>query len=425
MSPARIAKPAAKTEWPSILQFSASALGLVFFWLTALGSFFVGVTSFFSGDGAAGVDMLLVSASAFWVGLLLLPSTGYSLSRLFKRPLPAFQIKDGLKKFTQGLLVTLLPVLLLCGTLTLNSNLGILLPPIHIAVASLTAGVLLWLGLRKLDLGSLQLHWGAFAAGLTAAPFLAITLEVLVGVFFVLLAVFYVTINPDLAASLLHLQQMMPTVQGDPEQLLPFMHDFLSDPVLLSLLLANFALFVPLIEELIKPIAVWALVWGRKLTPAQGFGLGALSGAGFALLENLFSGTSATGWPATATLRIGATAFHIATSALMGWALVRAKEERRYFGVFVVYAFNILMHAAWNGVVVLNALAAAGDAGLGGESFLPFDVPDSALLILLLVTVLSVSILYGMNRRLQASASAPVVTKAKTRATRTKTKTRS
>jgi RsiW-degrading membrane proteinase PrsW (M82 family) len=306
------------------------------------------------------------------------------------------------RKFAAGLLVSLLPTLLLCGALTLQNNLGILLSPIHVAVATLSVGLLLWIGVRDLPLGSPQLRWGAFASGLTAAPLIAITLEFLVGIFLGLLGIVYISVSPNLVQSLQHLQQVAPTLQQDPSRLLPFLHNFLADPIILTLIVGNFALFVPLIEELVKPIAVWAVIWGRKLTPAQGFGLGMLSGAGFALLENLFSGASAAAWPATSAIRIGATAFHLVTSGLMGWALVRAKEHGRYFAVFAVYAFNILLHSLWNGVVVLNTLASLGEATSGG-SFLPFEFPQSALLILLLIALLSVSILAIMNRRLQLS----------------------
>jgi hypothetical protein len=304
----------------------------------------------------------------------------------------------------------------------------LLLAPLHIAVASITTGFLLWLGIRNLDIGSPQLRWGALASGLTLAPLAAITLEVLTGIFLFVIASFYIAIRPELMQALVDLQRNAQFVQ-DPALLIQHLHVFLSDPLVLGLVLANFALFVPLIEELIKPIAVWAVIWGRQLTPAQGFGLGLLSGAGFALLENLFSGATTVGWAETASIRIGATAFHIVTSGLMGWALVRAKEQGRYLGVFAVYAFNILLHAAWNGVVVLTALAEFGGSGAGG--FLPFAVPDSATLILLFVTLLSVSILLMLNRRLQpAAAPAKAVparkrAAAKPRARRTPTKTRS
>lgn len=400
------AKASAKFEWPSFLQFAVSAFALVAFWTTALGTLFLALTGYFSGEISGALDLLLVAAGAFWVGVLLIPSSAYSLARLLGKQIPTFSLRENRRKLSTGFLFSMLPLLLLCGALMLERNLSLLLSPIHVAVASLTVGMLLWLGLHNLQLGSPQLRWGAFASGLTAAPFIAISLELVVGLGLAVLGIAYAAINPELMQSLLHLQQVAPQLQADPEQLLPLLHDFLADPIILSLIVANFALFVPLIEELIKPIAVWAVIWGRKLSPAQGFGLGLLSGAGFALIENLFSGASVAAWPATAAVRIGATAFHVVTSGLMGWALVRAKEQGRIFAVFAVYAFNILLHSLWNGVVILTSLGSLGSSGLGGN-FLPFDVPDSAPLILLFVALLSVSILIWMNRRLQPAVAVP------------------
>jgi RsiW-degrading membrane proteinase PrsW (M82 family) len=154
-------------------------------------------------------------------------------------------------------------------------------------------------------------------------------------------------------------------------------------------------LFVPLIEELAKPIAIWFLMWGRALTPAQGFGLGMLSGAGFALAENLFSGASITGWADTTFVRIGATAFHLATAGLMGWALVRARGQRRYLALAGIYVFNIFIHGLWNTIVVLGSVSPEA------TSSLPFQLPNLAGIVLVSITLLCIGIIIVMNKRMQ------------------------
>jgi hypothetical protein len=411
LSPARAKKSrASRFETASFLQFCASALGLMLFWTAAFGSLLAALGGFV-GATAGSADLLLVAVSAFWAGLLLLPSAAYSLARLTRLTVPTLQIEEKRRNLLFSFGFSLLPVILLIGALTLDSSLAVLLSPLHVIAASLSVGLMLWLALRELPLGSAQLRWGGLASGLTAAPLFAITLEIFAGAVLGALGLFYLSLQPGHLQALTNTLQTA-TAQGDLSQLEPILRSLLSDPVIISLITVNFALFVPLIEELIKPIAVWLLVWGRELTPAQGFGLGALSGAGFALFENLFSGASAAAWPTAAFIRIGATAFHIATSALMGWAIVRAKAESRYFGVFAVYAFNILLHSLWNGAIVLTTLSAP-EIGLGDS--LPFRATAAMPLILALVTLISIAILYVMNGRLGGRAQPAVRGKPPTR----------
>ena len=66
---------------------------------------------------------------------------------------------------------------------------------------------------------------------------------------------------------------------------------FFSDPIILLVALVAIAGVVPLLEELPKPLAVWVM-GGRKITPAEGFVLGAIAGGAFAVQETLLSALS-------------------------------------------------------------------------------------------------------------------------------------
>ncbi len=391
-----------------MLQFAGSAYGLVFFWTGALATVFYALYQYsLTPDQAdSSADILLTGAGMFWVGLLLIPPIVYGLARLLKKQVPKVKVAPPLQKFFFLLFVLGFPLAIIAGALLLERNYQFLLPPFHLVAATLSVGWLLWLAIRKLDLGSLQRRWGAFAAGLTAGPIVAVLLEFAAGLLLVITAIFYITLNPQLFEILQNLRGL----ESNPETSLSVLYRLLEDPVILGLVLANFSLFVPLIEELAKPMAVWILMWRTKLNPAQGFGLGMLSGAGFALFENLFS-AGVTEWTSTTLVRIGATAFHLATAGLMGWALVSAKNEKRYMRLIGVYIFNIILHALWNGTVVINSLSSLDTSA--PVELLPFQLPIISSFILLLITAVSISILAVMNKRLrlQPGSVTPIVRK--------------
>jgi RsiW-degrading membrane proteinase PrsW (M82 family) len=116
------------------------------------------------------------------------------------------------------------------------------------------------------------------------------------------------------------------------------------------------AVIVPLIEELIKPVGVWLLA-GRRLTPAEGFAIGALSGAGYALVESLFLGSGGQEWAFVVLARLGTSAVHILTAGLMGWALVTAWTQSRYIRLAAIYLLAVLIHGLWNGLTIASVFA--------------------------------------------------------------------
>jgi hypothetical protein len=155
-----------------------------------------------------------------------------------------------------------------------------------------------------------------------------------------------------------------------------------------------------LIEEAFKPIGVWLLA-GRSLTPAQGLAAGVLSGAGYALFESLFLGSSGSDWIAVVVARIGTSVIHIFTAALTGWALASAWGQGRYGRLAGAYLVAVLTHAAWNGVALLDVFKNLANAGLGQQASLTrlFSTLGTASPYVLLVLALAVfSALVMLNR---------------------------
>jgi RsiW-degrading membrane proteinase PrsW (M82 family) len=87
--------------------------------------------------------------------------------------------------------------------------------------------------------------------------------------------------------------------------------------------------------------------------------LGALCGAGFALLEGTLavSGGSqmlGVGLAARATSSL----MHITASGLMGWGIASARLEKRYGRLAGVYLLSVSIHGLWNGSVILSVFGA-------------------------------------------------------------------
>jgi hypothetical protein len=390
-------KKKTKTDWISILQFGGSSVALAFYWTGALGSAIYGLYQIALYSDPTAIDLFLTSAALFWAGLLLLPSAAYSLARLAKRPLRQFGVGGA------GLVPALLlifVVVLVAGHVSAVAGgaAWFALPPLHVLAASLPMVGFAWLGIRKLKINSAQTLTGGFASGLTLAPTLAITLEILAAILLFFLFVFLIALNPDLANALESLQADLERFQNDPEQILQTLSELLNQPAILTLVLIFFSVAVPLVEEIAKPAAVWLLMWSRPLRPSEGFAVGLLGGAGFGLFENLLSGATTEHWAGVTTLRIGATAFHMATAGVMGWALVRAKEDGKYLSLLGIYFLSVVVHGIWNGIVIANSFSSIADTEAG--QFLPYDLSIVSIGILMLIGTGAVALIALFGQRL-------------------------
>lgn len=394
-------QPKPGIHWPTALQFSFSALGSLLFWSLAIGSLtFGGYQLLADGAGADGYTALFLNtAGLFFLGIALLPSAWFSFLRLMGH---SPHIPIGLARIGQALIgrvPTLVLVALVFGAIaSQNESVAwLLLPILHVAAVSLIMLGILRLAIRGIAMGSAQRVWGVLAAGLTLGPLFSIIFEVLAGGIFLVIATFYAASQPQLASAFSQLIDRASTGLSNPELLLSEMQPLLSDPILLALVLGLIAFVVPLIEELLKPIGVWLLL-GRNLSPASGFALGALSGAGFALAESLTLGATTEGWLATTTARIGTSSLHILTAGLMGWALAVAKKERRFGLLLLTYAVSVVLHGLWNGMVILGVYASLG--ALAGSELLPIHFAISSWLVLLVLAAGCIILLVLNNRRL-------------------------
>jgi hypothetical protein len=311
------------------------------------------VDQFSPTSGVDGTPMILIAAGLGFFGILILPSIGFSLSRLLNRSvnLPAwFQLSSLWRS------IIFFPFVLLAGHLIVTQTgfSWVLLPPFHILALGLPILFIFWLGSRGIPNGSLQRLWGVFSAGLVLGPVIILLIEFLALITVILMAVVFIASQPDRLVELYTLADQLQGLEQNPLLALDLLEPYLYRPEVVLTIFLFAAGLVPIIEELFKPIGVWVL--GREATPAQGFVAGLVSGAGYALFENLALSSQSTDWALAVTARAGTSLLHIITAGLVGWATVSAWRTRRYLHVVGAYLIAVIIHGLWNGMTLLTLI---------------------------------------------------------------------
>jgi len=347
-------------NWSSLIQLVLSILAA--FLLLGVAAIIVLTTVIpFSTSGSSSSDPtqpLMVAASLAFAGALVLPSAWYAWKNI---AFPGLEPISRTEHRTFGLILTILVLALVGGALLLgnwasqdNRIAWFLLPPLNIIATGLPALWLVYIGTRGLIPGFPRRQWGVFASGLVLGPVIILVLELILLIVVGILALLWVMLDPSLANQLsglvFHLQSVAPNTDAIIKILVPF----LLNPGVLFLVFAFISVLVPMLEEALKPLGVWFL-FGQKITPAQGFGYGVLSGAGFGLFENLGNTSSGSeAWALLASTRISTLLLHCFTAGLVGWALASAWSQRRYLRLGITYAIAVLVHGLWNGMAVLS-----------------------------------------------------------------------
>ena len=315
----------------------------------------------FSALGWASLAMLV----------LLLPGLVYAIRRLAGSEKPAFSVANPLR--VARILVFIWPLLMLGAYFAAQSNglPGAILAPMQILVIGIPIWYLLEISRRNLPGGKAHQGWGVFSAGMLIAMPLALIVESILVVVVVILAANAIMGQDALMEEINRLAMRISSANLDPEVLSRALMPILRRPAVLATILMMASGLVPLVEELFKPLGMWALS-KKKLTPAQGFNLGMVSGAAFAFLESLgyLSGVSGTDWVLTAAGRVGSALLHITCSGLVGWGLAEAWTNRRYGRLALGYAAAVMFHGLWNLFGILVGLVPFIDVTAGLVGFL-------------------------------------------------------
>ena len=359
-------------------------------------------------DGLMGADLSTFSALGWATAamlVLLLPGLVYAIRRLAGSDRPAFSVPNSHR--VARILVFIWPVLML-GAYLIAQNTGlpkVILGPLQILVIGIPIWYLLEVSRRGLRGGKAHQAWGTFSAGMLLAMPLAFIVETILVVVVVILAANAIMGQNALLEELNRLAMRLSSANLDPEVISRALTPILRRPAVLATILILASGLVPLVEELFKPLGMWAL--GRKkLTPAQGFSLGMVSGAAFAFLESLgyLSGVSGTDWVLTAAGRVGSALLHITGSGLVGWGLAEAWSNRRFGRLALGYGAAVVLHGLWNLFGILVGLVPFIDVTAGLVGLLR-GLGVIAPYALGLIGVGMFAILMGMNQYLRRQSA--------------------
>ncbi|MFO1524696.1 MAG: PrsW family glutamic-type intramembrane protease [Turneriella sp.] len=122
-------------------------------------------------------------------------------------------------------------------------------------------------------------------------------------------------------------------------------------------------LVIALIEEISKALAVRIYAY-RKIEfnePIDGLLYGAASGAGFAILENIFY-VMEHGLAVAIMRAFLSVPMHVFTGALMGYGLLRLKLHASYSRFAILFTLSVLLHGIYDFVIFTMTVASPGIA---------------------------------------------------------------
>jgi hypothetical protein len=394
---------ASQTHYPSFFGFLLFIAAALFLLTTGI---ILGASALFAGLVGGEVDArgTIYSVTIGFIGILLGGIAVVSFLKFLNKPAAEVPVATSLRgwQIAAGAVAGGLALLLghlIQGNTSVN---WLILPPLTIPAVMLPIWLLTSLGARDLSLGSRWRAGSVLGLSLTITPFILFALEVVVIILIFIFVVMYAVATPDVAAEFEHLSRQFMFIDPESDEAIKLLLPYFVKPGVLVPVALFFSVVIPLLEELLKPLAVWLLV--NKLESAgQGFALGALSGAGFAIIETFNVSGQMAEWGGLLFTRIGTGLLHITTSALMGGAIYLAFRERRYLRLVASYLLVVLLHGLWNFAAVANSFSAllAGDGGL--NTTIPVEVyqaiETSSAIGLVLLTVILLALLILGNRR--------------------------
>lgn len=327
--------------------------GLLLFGMAML----MGITALaalFTGTGVSPQQTIFLVAFGF-EGVLLSAAAVFALQKYRQKPGADREVSFSPSVGMIIILIAIAGLAILAGYLIAGTDIlnWLFLPVLTLPAVVLPLGVLLALAAQNLPLGPRWQTWTVLGLAMTLGPFLLFAQEILLAIFLFIGAVVYVMSQPGLVFELQQISEQIIVLGPQSEAALEILVPLLTRPGVMAVTLLYIAILVPAIEEIFKPIGVW-LFAGKLDSQAQGFALGALSGAGYALIETIgVSGQQTGEWASLLASRIGTGLLHITTSALMGAAIVLAIRDRRYLRLLGTYLLAVFLHGAWNALAML------------------------------------------------------------------------
>jgi len=399
-----------QTHLPSLLGSLLFSLGAVLVFSTALLMGLTALISLAQGKSVQIQQTILFVAFGFEAILLVLAAI-FSFQKTLEKPSADRETSFNLTPWQMILIVIAASLSILVGSWVgaIKVVNWLVLPFLTIPAVVLPLGVLLALGTRNLPLATRWQSWGILGLGMTLIPFILLILEIVIAIVLFFGVMAYLLTQPELAYRLQGISQQILVLGPQSEKALELLSPLLTKPGVIVTALIYTALFVPAVEELFKPLGVWLLAT-RLDSPAQGFALGALSGASYALIETI--GVSGQGeWATLLFTRIGTGLLHITTSALMGAAIVPALRQKRYLRLLGTYMVAVALHGLWNTSAILYSFSSLAKM-LGQTNRLSTLQPITVIAMAVLAVVLFVILLssnHQMRKTIQPAFMEPVI----------------
>ena len=340
--------------------------------------------------------------------ILLVLAAFFSFQKTLEKPSADRETSFALTPWQMILIVIIASLSILVGSWLsgLKTVNWLILPILTVPAVVLPLGALLALGTRNLPLATRWQSWSILGLGMTLIPFVLLILEIGIAIIIFFGVIAYIMTQPELAYRLQGLSQQILVLGPQSEAALDLLSPLLTKPGVIVTALIYTALFVPAVEELFKPLGVWLLA--RKLdSPAQGFALGALSGASYALIETIGVSGQNGEWATLLFTRIGTGLLHITTSALMGAAIVFALRQRRYLRLVGTYILAITLHGLWNTFAILYSFSSLAKL-LGHTDRLSTIQPFTIIAMSVLSVGLFVILLF-VNRQMRKTLTPPFI----------------
>jgi len=395
--------PSTKIDWLSIGQLIVGILScLISFSLAGL-LVFLGVSGIYTAaNSPMDITALFMLAGLIaTVGVLNIPSivlAGRSLSGKLYEP------KEKTNNFRLASFALIsLPVCLLGGQWITGTALAVwMLPWFNIFALLIPIWWLVEFGRRQLPLGSSQRSWGLVSVSLGLTPLITILAELIVTVLAILVVFMALSVDPVWINKFNQLIIQFNQSDFDPQFFSSFLKDLLASPLVITAIFVMVGGLMPLMEELLKPLGLWALR-KRLLTPAEGFCGGLICGAGFALIESATMIAQTGGgadWGQMVMLRIGTSLLHITASGFVGWGLASGWKQKKYGRTILTILATAGVHGLWNTLAILAVLLPLLSS-TGTQTILMQYSLGVGTLILASILILIAIALFLMNHRLR------------------------
>jgi len=392
-------------DWRSILLAIASTGGAIMAVALAVIVVVIQAAMTLSGNQQSPplIDGVLLASAILFVGALLIPAAYFSIQRLIGEEVAVNATQP--MNVPVGLLLAFawVGISVLTQIFYGNTFLRWITPPLYILSIGLPVYFFARLAIGGLNSSSKQRTWGALATGMLLGPSLASFIELMLVALLLLGIAAYLALHPELMSVLDTIKTQINNT-STPDDILTLLSPYLLNPIVIALALLSFSVVAPLVEETAKSLTVWT-VFDHLSSPAHGFVIGALSGAGFGLVESLLASVQPdSSWATTLIVRGGSTMMHMVAASLTGWGIAWFRTTKRPGRMIGMYALAMFLHSLWNACVILIVTGSVRSA-LGAHSE---NIVGMAFIILgiaiLTIIALSMPIALGLiNWRLRTA----------------------